>query len=241
MRRGGRGSDYGWLGAVLLLTACTTQTTTHQGSPPDNYAQPASQDAPRLKEAEIHTDLIRQMLDQGQYYAALANIEEGQRNGGSEELTLLEGDARRNLGQTQQAEMLYRRLLSSRKYAAPAYHGLGLLYVKSDPDTAIADLRRAVDGSPTNVDFRSDLGYALMEAGRYTEAMPELSTAAELAPRQVKTRNNLIILYLLVGNDGAVQRLAQESAVTPERMRELRGVAQSIRDEQNARAAKAAG
>lgn len=238
MRRGWR---LGWIGGTLLLGACTTQTTTHQ-TPPDAYSPQATvQDAPRLKEQEIHTDLIRQMLAQGQYYAALAHIEDAQRGGGNDELTVLEADARRNLGQTQQADALYHRVLENPKYSAEAYHGLGLLYVKTDPDGAIRNLQHAVKDAPTNIDFRSDLGYALMEAGRYTEAMPELSTAAELAPGQLKTRNNLIILYLLVGNDGAVRQLSQESAMTPERMRELRGIAQSIRDEQNARAAKAAG
>ena len=167
-----RGWRHGWIGATLLLAACTTQTTTRQAPPDANSPPPAQNEVPHLKEEEIHTDLIRQMLAQGEYYAALAHIEDAQRGGGSDELTLLEADTRRNLGQTQQADALYNRVLDDRKYSADAYHGLGLLYVKTDPDGAIRNLQRAVKGAPTDVDFRSDLGYALMEAGRYTEAMP---------------------------------------------------------------------
>ena len=220
---------------LLLLSACST---THGGdtAAPDKTGS----EIPQIKTDEIRLDLIRQMIDKGQYYAALANIEDQELSGGSDELTLLEADARSQLGQRAKAEALYRRLLKTRQ-AGSAYHGLGLLYAKTDLDSAIRNLRYAVERAPTNVDFRNDLGYALMQAGRYTEAMPELSTAAELAPTQLKSRNNLIVLMMLVGDEGSVQRLARDSLATPEKMRELRDSAQQIRDTQNARVAKAAG
>ena len=220
---------------LMLLSACAS---LHGG---DAAAEKTENQAPHLKEGEIHADLIRQMLNNGQYYAALAHIEDQKRSGSNDELTLLEADARSHLGQVAQADGLYRKLLGTR-YAGQAYHGLGLLYAATDLDGAIRNLRYAVERVPTDVDFRNDLGYALMEAGRYTEAMPQLSTAVELAPNDLKSHHNLIILAMLMGSEGAVQRLAQqESAMTPERMQQLRSSAQLIRDKQNARAAKAAG
>jgi len=229
-----------WWGLLplVLLSACTSQSQRLGNATPDK----TETEAPHLKEEEIHADLIRQMLDNGQYYAALAHIEDAKRKGGSDELTLLEGDARGHLGQRAQADALYRKLLNTR-YAAQAYHGIGRLYVDTDLEGSIRNLRYAVERAPTDVDFRNDLGYALMEAGRYTEANLQLSTAAELAPSQPKSRNNLIILMMLVGNEGAVQRLAQESGgMTPEQLKGLRESAQSIRDrQQKARAAKPAG
>ncbi len=219
---------------VLLLAACTSQGR-HPDPPPD----PLDSAAPHLKTEEIHADLIQQMLDKGQYYAALAHIEDQKRVGSNDQLILLEADARRHLDQQAQAETLYRSLLNS-QYAAQAYHGLGMLYVDTDLDGAIRNLRHAVERAPTNVDFRNDLGYALMMAGRYTEAMPELSTAAELAPTQTRARRNLIILALLGGNEAGAQRMAQETGVTPD-MQQLRDSAQKIRSRQNARAAKPAG
>jgi Flp pilus assembly protein TadD len=220
---------------VLLLAACNSTQQRH-----DAPQQDGIDDRPlRLKNDEIHVDLIQQMLDKGQYYAALAHIEEAKRTSNSEQLRLLEADARRHLGQQIQAESLYRGLLGT-PYAAQAYHGLGILYTDSDLDAAIGNLQRAVERAPTNVDFRNDLGYALMTAGRYTEAMPELSTAAELAPAQTRSRKNLIILMILVGNENAAMRLGQETAVPPEGMRQLRDTAASIRNKLNAKAAKPA-
>jgi tetratricopeptide (TPR) repeat protein len=233
-----------WYAAVLpalLLAACST-TDKH---PPPPAESPENQ-APHLKPEQIHTDLIRQMLSNGQYYAALAHIEEQKRSSGdSDELTLLEADARGHLGPTEHAhaEALYRKLLSSHLYAAQAYHGLGRLYVSTNLEEAIRNLGYAVERAPTEVDFRNDLGYALMEDGRYTEAQPQLSTAAELAPTQPTSRNNLIILMILWGKEDMVQQLAQRTSppVTPERLKELRATAQSIREKQIARAAKPAG
>jgi Flp pilus assembly protein TadD len=225
------------LSLLALLSACTAATPRVGGAAPAK----TEPEQPHLNPADMHADLIRQMLANGQYYAALAHIEDARRSGGnSEELDLLEADARSHLGQRPQAEALYRKLLLGR-YAAQAYHGLGRLYVGTDLENAIRNLRAAVERAPTDVDFRNDLGYALMESGRYTEAKLQLSTAAELAPNQLTSRNNLIILMMLMGNEAAVQQLAQDSAATPERLRDLRQTAQSIREKQIARAAKPAG
>jgi tetratricopeptide (TPR) repeat protein len=192
------------------------------------------------KTRQVQLDLIRGMLEKRQYYAALAYIEEQKRLGeSSNELVLLEADSRRHLDQVPQAEVLYRKLVGT-SLEGQAYHGLGLLYVATDINAAIVNLQKASQLLPTNVEIRGDLGYALMEAGRYTEAMPELSTAAELAPGQVKGRNNLIILLLLTGNDASASKLAQQSATGPDTLNRLREEAQQIRNRQNTRTAKAA-
>jgi Flp pilus assembly protein TadD len=226
---------------LLLLSACATTNQRPPVHPADADRQEPDISSDPQKNQQVRLDLIRGMLDKKQYYAALAYIEDQKRSGeGGNELLLLEADARRHLLQTAQAEVLYRKLIGT-AYEGQAYHGLGLLYVDSDINTAVQNLQRASQRLPTDVEIRGDLGYALMEAGRYTEAMPELSTAAELAPGQLKSRNNLIILMLLTGNDLAASKLAQQSGATPETMARLREQAQRIRNVQNTRAAKAAG
>jgi Flp pilus assembly protein TadD len=226
---------------LLLLSACATTNQRPPARPTDADRQEPDISSDPQKNQQVRLDLIRGMLDKKQYYAALAYIEDQKRSGeGGNELLLLEADARRHLLQTAQAEVLYRKLIGT-AYEGQAYHGLGLLYVDSDINTAVQNLQRASQRLPTDVEIRGDLGYALMEAGRYTEAMPELSTAAELAPGQLKSRNNLIILMLLTGNDLAASKLAQQSGATPETMARLREQAQRIRNVQNTRAAKAAG
>lgn len=218
----------------LLLAGCAAQPSVRTVAPP--IPEPEPKDTQKAQ-AEIRLDLIRGMIAKGQYYAALAYVQDQRRVvGDSEELKLLEADARRNLQQTAAAEALYRQLLDSR-YQGEARHGLGLLYAPADPVRAIAELQAAATLKPTDVEIRNDLGYALMQAGRYADAMPELSTAAELAPQQAKARNNLVILMLLMGNDAAADRLSRQAALSPETMKRLRQEAQAIQARQKPPAA----
>jgi len=66
--------------SLMLLSACTS---LHGG---DAAAEKTENQAPHLHEGEIHADLIRQMLSNGQYYAALAHIEDQKRSGSNDEL-----------------------------------------------------------------------------------------------------------------------------------------------------------
>jgi Flp pilus assembly protein TadD len=215
--------------AVMALSlgfaACS-----HGPRRPEPPPEVADQESLAAKGQAVRTDLIREVINKGQYYAALAHIDEQKAAyGDSPELRLLEADTRRNLGQKTQAEALYRSLLAGPQ-AGQAYHGLGLVCAAGgDREGAIRNLRFAAGRLPTDVEIRNDLGYALMEAGRYTEAVPELSTAAELAPNQRKSRNNLIILMVLMGNEPAASRLAQQIGAGPDQMRKLRDEAQDIR------------
>src|SRR6478735_4540622 len=75
-------------------------------------------------EAAIHTDLIRGLLDHGQYFAALAHIDEEQKaNGKSDALSALRADALAAMGRTAEADEIYRSLAHG-DYAGEAYHGL---------------------------------------------------------------------------------------------------------------------
>lgn len=224
--------------AVLALPACMHAGERPLPPQPDPFEQPQAADPQKVQ--QISGELIHSLLDKGQYYAALAHIEEQKRIGDTAELTWLEAEARRHLGQKAQAEPLYRKLIGG-PYEGQAYHGLGLLNAGTDLDATIRYLKLAVQRLPTDVEVRNDLGYALMESGRYTEAQPELATAAELAPTQLKSRNNLIILMLLVNNQAAVTHLAQAAGTTPETMKHLREQAQAIHSQQAARAARKPG
>lgn len=232
------------LTAACLIAGCASlrQSGAPERAPPPSQAaadkayQPEPVDPEKL--GQLRTDVIRGLLDKGQYYAALAHVEEQKRGGENPELIYLEAEARRHLGQRAQAEALYRKLLGS-PLEGQAYHGLGLLAAPTDTEAAIRNLRSASQRLPTDVEIRNDLGYALMEAGRYSEALPELSTAAELAPTQIKSRNNLIIWMLLTGNQSGLAQLMQQSGTSPETMKQLREQAQSIRAQQAARSARA--
>lgn len=226
---------------LLALAGCAgvgRQSAAVQRATPASDQDYEQQAADPQKVEQLRGDVIRGLLEKGQYYAALAHIEEQKRSGDSPELSFLEAEARRHLGQRAAAEALYRKLIGS-PIEGQAYRGLGLMYAATDLDQAIRYLRSAATRLPTDVDIRNDLGYALMEAGRYTEALPELSTAAELAPSQIKSRNNLIILMLLTGNQAALAQLTQQAGTSPETMKQLRDRAQAIRNQQAVRAGRA--
>ncbi|MGH8540159.1 MAG: hypothetical protein ACRETW_06610, partial [Stenotrophobium sp.] len=156
----------------------------------------------------MHTDLIRDMLAQHQYYAALAHIEELKSSSGdTRELRFLEAETRRHLGQTAQSAALYQGLIDT-EYEARAYHGLGLLNAGHNLPLAIRQLRFAVQRQPTDVQFRNDLGYAEMMAGQYQDALAELSTATELDQHSQLSRNNLVMLLYLMHDDVGARRVA---------------------------------
>ncbi|TAJ50618.1 MAG: tetratricopeptide repeat protein [Nevskiaceae bacterium] len=214
------------LPALVGLNACTGLRTL------DNPIGSGKSEA-SSSEAALYLDAVRSLMAQGQFYAALAHIQEDRRaHGDSPELRLLEADARRNLGQPREAEALYRGLLNGPQ-AGAAKHGLGRLYASRDLATAIRYLREASLLRPTDVDVRNDLGYALMQAGRYREAKPELATAAELAPGEAKGRNNLLILLILMRDEAAVRRIADQSGLDATALARLRAQAQSLKQNAN--------
>lgn len=178
---------------------------------------------------EVYADLIRSMLDQGQYYASLAHVQQRRTSGGGDRqvLTYLEAEARRGLGQIAAADALYQNLLRS-SLAGEAYHGLGLLHARTDPARSIGFLREAAKLRPTDADVRNDLGYALLMARRDREALHELATAVELAPESDKARNNLLLLMMVQGNETAVNRITREAMVPVETIAHLRQQARTL-------------
>ncbi|MDB5985098.1 MAG: hypothetical protein JWR16_151 [Nevskia sp.] len=225
---------YAALFVLCMLSACTMDPHRAPSEAPPEKLDPKTVE---LKNTQIHLDLIRDMIDKGQDYAALAHLQDLKQHGSNDDqVTLLEADCRRHLGQTAEADALYRKLVGGR-LAGQAYHGLGLLYVRTNLTFALASLRRASQLLPTDADIRNDYGRALMEAGRNTEAMQELSTASELAPNQTKSRKNLIVLMMLMRNETAVTQLAQQSAIDPSEIQKLRAQAQRIKAQQPSKSA----
>jgi len=210
----------------LVLTACGGMRRLD-----DPIGQPSSPSTSNPSESgELYTDAVRAMMAKGQFYAALAHLQEDRRvHGDSPMLRLLEADARRNLGQDRDAELLYKGLLSGAQ-AADAHHGLGRIYAGRDLAMSVDHLRKASALRPTDVDIRNDLGYALMRARRYPEAKVELATAAELAPGELKSRNNLLILLMLMRDEAAVRRIALSTGVDDSLLGLLRAEAASLQN-----------
>lgn len=206
------------LGVAVLSAGCALPQRL------DAPAQPAAGTAQATPaDRGVYGDLIRSMLDQEQYYAALAHVQQRQRSGDGDrdELRFLEAEARRGLHQVAAADALYQSLLKT-PWAARAYHGLGLLHAQGDIARAVAYLRQAAQRAPTDADVRNDLGYALLRAGQFDQALPELATAVELAPDSDKARNNLLLLLMVRGDEAGVSRVARQALVPPDTLSRLR-------------------
>lgn len=211
----------------FLLASCASETRRSMDRVVEDELP---SDTPENRR-QVHTDLIRGMLDSEQYYAAIAHIQaQVQQNGSTPQLRLFEAEARRSLGQTAQAQEIYRELLKIRDYVPDAYYGLGLISAKTDLRTAIWQLQQAVRLRPANSDMRNDLGYALMLSKRYPEALNELATAVELeaGSGSAKARNNLLLLMLVTGDEPAVRRLVNESGMSQDALAGMRRRAQNL-------------
>ena len=212
--------------AAAMASGCATSTRRQMDRVVDEGVRTDTPESRR----EIHAELIRGMIDSGQYYAAIAHVQAQVQQGGiTPQLQLFEAEARRRLGQTSAAQAIYRELLRSRDYQ-DAYYGLGLISAKTDLRTGVWQLQQAVQRRPADPDMRNDLGYALMLSRRYREALNELATAVELeAGRpESKARNNLVLLMIVTGDEPAVQRLVRETGMSPETLNGLRRRAQSL-------------
>lgn len=220
-----RGS--GWARLPLIAAVLTLVGCAAFGLPGHNRAQTAA------SESTLYLDAVRGLIGQGQFYAAIAHIQEDRRSyGDTAELRLLEADARRNLKQNRASELLYQGVLRGSPagpLAGKARHGLGLLYAPVNLTASLREFREAARLKPTDAAIRSDYGYALMQARRFSEARTELATAQELAPDHIAARNNLLILLFAQGEDAVARQLAGQTGVDAALLARLKQQAQSFK------------
>ena len=200
--------------AALALGGCASNSARvyAQQNEAAQLRQQAEEKAPTPDNKGMYLGLIRQMQEQGMYYASLAHIDAyEQQNGSTPEVQRLRADALRETKQGAAAEAAYRKLLNSTE-AGAAWHGLGLLAAQnSDYKGAATALREAVKREPTNPVMLSDLGFALLRSGDVAGARVPLAQAAELAPDNRKMIGNLALL-LLVSGDGEKARAVMDKA-----------------------------
>lgn len=192
---------------VLLLPACAHGGMAYRPPPAEPAGEPAPQD-----DRAMYLALIRQMQDQGAYYASLAHVEAFRtRFGDTPALRLLEADALRETGNGESAAALYRGLLRGAQ-AAPAWHGLGRVAAAAGRrDDAWQALAQAVRLEPLEPRYLGDLGFALLQAGRVADARAPLAKAAELAPGNSRAVANLALWALLSGQPAVADAIMRRA------------------------------
>ncbi|WP_147675776.1 tetratricopeptide repeat protein [Xanthomonas massiliensis] len=198
-------ASHALLAALLLpLAACRSDPSGYVRPDPDSLARMAEAEAdPKPDDRGTYLALIEKMQSQKAWFASLAHIDAfRQRFGNFPGLQLMQARALHETGQLDAAEPLYRGLLNG-PLSAAAWHGLGLIAaLHQDPDTAMADLSRAVQRDPLNATYLGDLGFACLRAGDLERARMPLAKAAELDPADARTIANLALWTLLNGEPG---------------------------------------
>lgn len=209
---------------VVTLTACSASGFVHE------VERDTRMSDERESEDAVYRDLIARLLEQDKHYAALAHIEEYKRDGGdTPELTLYEARALYGLELDGQAKALFLKLRDTR-LRGEAQHGLGLIAAR-DGDLARATdyFIDAVHARPTNIAMRNDLGFALLRAGRFSDARLQLATALELAPENERARSNLIMLMMINGDRQGAQELAASAGIEESELNRLRSQSERLR------------
>ncbi|WP_287495679.1 tetratricopeptide repeat protein [Pandoraea sp. CB10b_02] len=247
-RRTGRAAVNALLGALCAaaLSACGGPRIGGYGAPSAAALMQAQQNdeaharAARPDSRELYLSMIRQMQEQGSYFASLAHIDQFRiQYGSAPDIDILRADALRETGQPDAALQAYGALLDGPQ-AAAAWHGTGLVAAqRKDYAGAARALREAVSRAPTEAFYLSDLGFALLCSGDASGARVPLAQAAELRPDSRKVLGNLAV-YLVVAGERSRADEMMAQAKMPQATREaIDKLAADIRAQMAARRAAA--
>lgn len=224
--------------SVVLLGGCATSgsTATNMAQRADAQTQLAQKEAAERPSVladnrATHVQLVTQMQQKGLYFASLAHIDALQQRWGADaELDLLRADALRQTGQTANARTVYSQLLAT-PMKARAAHGLGLLAGRAgDFQGAVGFLQQATQAAPTDADVLNDLGFALMQQGRWVDARLPLMKASELASDNPRIWSNVALFLALDGQTKQAMDVAESRQLPAAARNQIVEMARNIRE-----------
>ncbi|GGC57008.1 tetratricopeptide repeat protein [Marinobacter halophilus] len=202
------------VGLGLVLAGCSSLATKDQPQQDPVYLINCSEVV--QPEHRVELDAIDAAMEDRQYYAALAQLEA--LSFGTQAHWLRWAQLLGQVDQLDDSEQVFQEIVNECG-SYQALHGLGVVKVKQGNSIqALALLSEAKDKAPANGDIRNDLGYVLMQTGRYDRAAFELRTAYELSRGRASTRQNLIAAYYLNGGNAAIQQLQQQVDLTDDQI-----------------------
>lgn len=192
-------------------------------------AVPAGEGAGAIDSAGTYLRLVERMQQDGLWFASLAHVDALEaRHGVLPASTRLRADALRQTGQDAASAAAYRRLVGTPLEAA-GYHGLGLLAGgKGDFAEAARLMEQARRSTPTDGLLLSDLGYALLRAGRIDAARVPLMQAAQLRPDQAQVQANLALYLEASGRTDQASALMDAQRMPPASREAIRQAARDL-------------
>ena len=123
-----------------------------------------------------------------------------------------------NTGRFQEAAGRLEKLLPYAGSSFPVHELLGLVYASlNQTDKAVEELKAAVQLKPDLVEARTNLGTALLHAGKNDLAVEQFRKAVALDPHSYETNHNLGELYAQVGKLADAQPLLEQAhAASPD-------------------------
>lgn len=210
----------------LLLPALLCLLAGCASPPPRPGAADADCGRPAEAGSQTRLTMIRQLLDSGHPYAALAHLDAAAMRGPA--AIHLRADILRRMGRLAEARGHYEQLLGT-CMAGSGHHGLGLLAGQKGrlPDS-VAHLRQARLALPAEARVRNDLGYALMLSNDLEAARFEFLTALDLDPEDRRAALNLILLLHRQGDSTAADAVAERYRIDADERIRLREQAGSM-------------
>lgn len=157
------------------------------------------------QDEDLRRSVVEQLADQGDLYAALAQVDALPRRSAS--VGLLRAGILRQLDPSE-SERWYRALLGT-CLSGRAEHGLGLLEAsRGRYGDALVRMQVAARAYPADPRIRNDLGVLYLYLSNDARAAFELRTAHELAKDDLQPRFNLMLLALLQADVASWQDLS---------------------------------
>lgn len=186
-----------------LMSACATWPPT-DGVGVAGQASECHAGASATENTRLST--IQQMLGEGKFYAALAQLDA--LGVDTPRARLIRADALRRIDRHAEAQAIYAALQGS-CMDGQAQHGLGLIAAKMGRQAeSLRYLQKARQALPTDTRVRNDLGYALLLAGQPDAARFEFLTVLDLNPQDTKASRNLVLLTFQQGQPAKAFELA---------------------------------
>lgn len=178
------------------------------GTAPIMASPPTAITGSDARSRALYLALIENLRNSGQVHAALAHLDAFDRQfPRAEDAALLRANCLTDIGRHGEAAVVLQRLLRGR-HAAAAYAGLGRIDALGERwAAAAANYALAVQRAPTAPAYLSDYGFVLLRGGRAADAVFRLRQAVELAPGDMRARNNLILALTASGDSTSARRL----------------------------------
>ncbi|MGD9160015.1 MAG: tetratricopeptide repeat protein [Desulfobacteraceae bacterium] len=162
-------------------------------------------------------DLARQLIDKGEYDAALARLNTvlKEKNNISPELFHFMGVCLWEKEEYEQAIENFNRAVALDKEFSFAYNGLGLSYAMTGQvDRARENFKKAISLNPSRADFYNNAGSLEMEQKQYEEAADLFKKSILIDNKFEKSKNNLAICMRKLGKETRALKLSFEDTKT---------------------------